>query len=951
MSEVRALLLTDVVDSTKLAESIGDAAMAEVWSSHDRVARDLLPKFRGREIDKTDGMLMLFDGAADAVAYALAYHRALADLPVPLKARAGIHVGAVTLRENSAADIALGAKPIEVEGLAKPTAARVMSLARGAQVLLTTEAREDLGKTELKVASHGHWMVKGVADPIELFEVGEEHTRFIPPVDSEKVFRVVQTGEWWLPVRDIPHNLPHQGTSFVGREQELDEVKEFLGKSRLVTLVGMGGLGKTRLCIQAAAELIHQFPDGVWFLDLAPLHDPALVVGEAAQVIGVNEEPGRTRLQAICAHLKTRRALIILDNCEHLVQASAEFAAAVLRSAPNVRMLASSREALHVPGEQLYPVRPLPLPGRDVGLEGLMSSTAVRLFVERARQHKPSFEPDRVQAPILAELVARLDGIPLAIELAAARIKVLSLADINVRLKDRFKLLTGGARVLQERQQTLRALVDWSYDLLSPQEQTLLARLAVFVGGFDLEAAEQICGAEPLSTEEVLDLLASLVEKSLVMFDESGESTRYRMLETIRDYACEKLEQSGDRPARAAAHCDHYFALAKQANYGMRGPEQAEWIRRTEADLDNIRAAISLALSVGTDPFIAVKIAVAMQSFWILRGYASEGRRIIRSALSISAIQESDLAQAWSLYVGAALAESQSDHSEALEMLERCLLLRRRLVHREELAGTLSTISLARLQAGDIDGARGSAREALQIFSEAGDRRGEAIENLHLGQIAAHAGDDSTARSHFEQCLAIAREIGQQECEGAGELNLGILACDEGDIAQSAQHFERSLAVCRDAADKRGEASAVRWLGRLALISGDLLLARERLIEAAMAFRAFEMWEELLDCLEDLATVSALGGALARAIRLSAVATEARDQLRLVRSPRHEEKWTKQIAELRQAAEPATFDAEWAVGAGWAVEDALLAFQADMPRSSALSERSTPSGVFATLQQ
>ena len=524
MSEFRSLLLTDVVDSTKLAESIGDEAMAEVWISHDRVARDLLPKFRGREIDKTDGMLMLFDGAADAVAYALAYHRALAELPVPLKARAGVHVGAVTLRENSAADIALGAKPIEVEGLAKPTAARVMSLARGGQILLTTEAREDLGKTEIKVISHGHWMVKGVADPIELFEVGEAQTRFIPPFDSEKVFRVVQMGEWWLPVRDIPHNLPHQGTSFVGREQELDEVKEFLGKSRLVTLVGMGGLGKTRLCIQAAAELIHQFPDGVWFLDLAPLHDPALVVGEAAQVMGVNEEPGRTRLQAICAHMKARRALIILDNCEHLVQASAEFAAAVLRSAPNVRMLASSREALHVPGEQSYPIRPLPLPAQDAGFNETSASTAVRLFVERARQHKPSFALEEAQAPMVAELVSRLDGIPLAIELAAARIKVLSIAEINGRLKDRFKLLTGGARVLQERQQTLRALVDWSYDLLNAQEQTLLVRLAVFVGGFDLEAAETVCAADPVSAEEVLDLLASLVEKSLVMFDDSAKA-------------------------------------------------------------------------------------------------------------------------------------------------------------------------------------------------------------------------------------------------------------------------------------------------------------------------------------------------------------------------------------------------------------------------------------------
>ena len=540
MSETRALLLTDVVDSTKLAESIGDQAMAEVWTSHDRVARDLLPKFRGREIDKTDGMLMLFDGAADAVAYAMAYHRALAELPVPLKARAGLHVGAVMLRENTAADIALGAKPIEVEGLAKPTAARVMSLARGGQTLLTTEASEDLGKTELKVVSHGHWMVKGVADPIELFEVGDPATRFVPPPDSEKVFRVVQAADWWLPVKDIPNNLPFQATSFVGREVELEEVKALIEKSRLLTLLGMGGLGKTRLCLQVAAELIHRFPDGVWFLDLAPLRDDALVVAEAAQVMGVQQEPDRPLLQSICAHLKARRTLIVLDNCEHLIKPSAELANAILRAAPYVRMLSSSREALHVPGEQSYPLHPLPLPARDAGIEDLKRSPAVRLFLDRAQQHKPSFALDANQAPAVADLVARLEGIPLALELAAARVRSLTVAEINARLKDRYKILTGGARVLQERQQTLRALVDWSYDLLTPSEQTLFGRLGVFVGGFDLTAAEQVCGADPLSSEDVLDILGSLVEKSLVLLDENDNGGRYRMLDTIRDYCTRK---------------------------------------------------------------------------------------------------------------------------------------------------------------------------------------------------------------------------------------------------------------------------------------------------------------------------------------------------------------------------------------------------------------------------
>ena len=321
MNESRALLLTDVVDSTKLSESIGDAAMAEVWAAHDRVARDLLPAWHGREIDKTDGMLLLFEVATDAVNYALAYHQALAAMAVPLKARAGLHVGAVILRENSPEDVARGAKPLEVDGLAKPTAARVMSIARGGQTLLTPEARQALGQTALKLESHGFWMIKGVSDPLELFEVGLPEQRFVPPPDGDKVYRVVRQADWWLPVKEIPSNLPFQGTSFIGRERELDEVKALLKKSRLITLLGMGGLGKTRLSLQVAADTIHEYPDGAWFLDLSPLRDPALVVAEAAQVLDVREEPNRPLIQTLCAHLKTRRVMLVIDNCEHLVHA------------------------------------------------------------------------------------------------------------------------------------------------------------------------------------------------------------------------------------------------------------------------------------------------------------------------------------------------------------------------------------------------------------------------------------------------------------------------------------------------------------------------------------------------------------------------------------------------------------------------------------------------------
>ena len=923
MSDLRALLLTDVVDSTRLAEKLGDAAMAEAWAAHDRAARDLLPAWRGREIDKTDGMLLLFDSAADAVGYALAYQRALAALAVPMQARAGLHVGPVILRENDAADVARGAKPLEVDGIAKPVAARVMSIARGGQTLLSAEAREDLGKSEYRLQSHGHWMVKGVADPLELFEVGDAETRFQSPPDSDKVFRVIRAGDWWMPVREVPNNLPQQGTSFVGRAREMDEVRSQLGNARLLTLLGMGGFGKTRLSLQVAADLMHEFPDGVWFLDLAPIRDAALVVGEAAQALGVREEPDRPLLQTVCAYLRTRRVLLILDNCEHLIKPAADLAHAVIKAAPFVRLLASSRQALRVPGEKIYPILPLPLPQQGVGAKALLRSPAVQLFVDRAQSHKPSFELNEREAPAVAALVARLEGIPLALELAAARVRSLSVADINTRLKDRYKILTGGARVHDERQQTLRALVDWSYELLSEAEQTLLARLSAFVGGFDLGAAEQVCGDDPLTPEDVLDLIESLLEKSLVMLDDRDEGTRYRMLETISDYAREKLEQAGALEATLARHCDHFFVLVKSANVGLEGPEQADWVWRLESELDNIRAAIATALAGGVDPVVAVKFAVSLSGFWILRGYSTEGRAVVRSALALPAVQASDVAHAWALYAGSRLAESQSDLAEAVRMLETCLELRRRLGNPVDIAATLSTLSLVRLQTGDAAGAEAGEQEALQIFSGQGDRVGQAIVLMHLGQIAIHRGELEAARALLAQCLGIAREIKLIDVEGECELHLGEADFDAGQAGVAAQHYKRSLVVCREGGDKRGEANALWHLGQIDLVVADAPAARGRLAESLQSFNAYGMRSELLGCLEDCARLAHAEGRPRVAAPLAGAIDLARERLSLKRPPVAERRWLDFLAALRSDPALADFDEACAEGRQWQIDDAV----------------------------
>jgi predicted ATPase/class 3 adenylate cyclase len=916
MTEIRALLLTDVVGSTRLSERLGDVAMADVWATHDRAARDLLPLHGGREIDKTDGMLLMFSRAADAVAYAQAYHLALAGLPVPLQARAGLHVGAVLLRENSAADVARGAKPLEVDGLAKPMAARVMSLAGGGQTLVTPDALADLGDAHpWQAQSHGHWVMKGVSEPIELFEIGQDAARFNVPEGSDKVHRVVRSGDRWLPVADIPNNLPQLPTAFIGRERELRELKDKLAAgARLVTLLGMGGLGKTRLSLQVASETLFAYPDGAWFVDLTAIRDPALVASETARALDIAEEPGRPLLDTLCAQLRHRRVLLVFDNCEHLVEPAGDLVYALLKAVPQLKVLASSRELLDVPGEQSYPIQPLPLPNRGDGLQALQQSTAARLFIDRVLAHRPDYTVEDADAGDLADLVVRLEGIPLAIELAAARMRTLEVAEINDGLRQRFEMLTGGSRRLQARQQTLRGLVDWSYDMLATPERTVFDRLAVFIGGFDAEAALAVCGADPVGADAVPALVQSLVDKSLVMRETSHDGERLRMLDTLRDYAAEKLEAAPDAPAVAARHCEHFFALSKDGSRGLQGADQPKWLRRFEAETDNLRAARALAVAGGVDPVLAAKLTVNLLGFWLLRGRASEGRAAVAEALALPAVQASDLAHAWVLYAGAGLAGAQGAHAEARRLLEQCLAIRRGLGNPIQIAATLSTLALTRLQTGDAAGAAQDEQEALALFREHGDQVGEAIARLHLGQIALQAGDDAAAVAEFEAARVLSNTIGHHEVEGESELMLGQLAWLAGDVAAAVQRIDASLAICRGAEDKRGEADALHWLGKAHLDAGRPDDARQRLAEALRAFRDFEMAEGTVDCLDDHAALRAAVGEGERAVELAAAAAQARSRLALPRPRRLEPRWQRLLDGLRSTLGGERYDAAWQRG-------------------------------------
>jgi predicted ATPase/class 3 adenylate cyclase len=905
-SSLTTILFTDIEGSTRLWEQEGER-MAGALAQHDARARSAVDDNHGVIVKTTgDGLFAAFHDPLDAVKATVTFQLSLVDPAVtngiPLRVRCGLHLGVLERRDN------------DYFGTPVNRTARIMSVAHGGQILISQAVVDEVGTrlpASITLLDLGSVRLKDLSSP--------EHVYQVLHPDLRADFPALRSLE------ATPNNLPEQLTSFVGRERELEEATQLLKGSRLLTLLGMGGLGKTRLSLQIAADMLDAYPDGIWFLDLAPIRDSSFVPNEAAHVLSVREEPGKPLTQTLCAHLKSRKALLIFDNCEQVVSACASLANAILRAAPDIRIIASSREALRVPGEQIYPVLPLAVPAPTASVETLSRSEAVQLFMARAQLQKPGFTLTEREAPSIAELCARVEGIPLALELAAARMRSLSLQEINKRLHNRFTLLTGGGRVLLERQQTLRALVAWSYDLLSDNEKLLFERLGVFVGGFDLPAAEAVCGVEPLIPEDILDLVLSLVDKSLVMVRETDGESRYRMLETLRDFGLEALGKRGEQAENAKRHCDHYLVVAKAARDGLRrgGPDQPVWIRRLETELDNLRAAIALALSGGTDPILAVKFEVALQSFRFLRGYSTEGRKYIHAALALPGVVASDIAHTHALYVGAVLADNQSDYAEAGRMLEPCLELRRKIGNPVDVAATLSMLGTVRLHEDDAERARECDQEALGIFRSIGDRIGEAIGLGHLGEIALHVADSAKARDYFEQCLAIARSIDHRELESECELFLGELSLQAADLPAARDRFTRSLEVAKDSENTRGEALALWWIGKTEIAGGDGENARINLGAALRAFQASEMHAEMLGCIEDHAGLWASLGIAHEAARIYGAATAARERLVLRRPPRSVKEWEAGVAAARATLGDRAFDAAWAEGQTWQLDMAI----------------------------
>jgi len=929
VSDERALLLTDLVDSTRLTESLGDAAAGALWAAHDRAARERLGAWRGREIDKSDGFLLLFDRAADALGYALDYHRALAAIDPRLRARVGLHVGPVSLRANDAADIVRGAKPFEVEGVAKPVAARVMALAAGGQTLLTAAARAALGDRAVstRIEPVGQWQLKGIADPVALYAAAAEGdvAALATPADGDKGWRVVLEAGRWRPVRATPHNLPPTPSSFVGREAERADVLAKLGSSCLVTILGTGGLGKTRLAIEVANAALHDFPDGIGWVELAPLSDGALVAQAVASAFGVAESPSTSVVDAIAERLDDRRALLVLDNCEHVDEACAAFVDALLRRLSKLAVLATSREPLHVAGETVHALPGLALPGEGSDVATLARAESVRLFVERATAAQPAFALDASNAAAVASICRRLDGIALAIELAAARVATMPVAAIAARLDDHFRILDRGPRAAPARQRTLRGLIDWSHDLLDERERALFARLSVFAGGCTLEAAEAVGAGDPLDGADVLDVLAALVDKSLVVHDSAR--SRYRMLETVAHYARDRLAERGEDAELRRRLRDWCLELLATERPSVHGEDQAARLARVAAEHDNLRAALASAFASG-DGEGGLRLAVECHAFLNVRGFVREARQALATALAHAPADiDADLT-ARALRGAGILAFRQADYAAARDFHERSLEIRRRQGNRAGEAAALESLGLVAMELGDTAKGLPLLEQALELHRAEGVPQPIAQSLNNFGTILQYLGEHQRATAMLEESLAIKRGIGDRRGIAMTLDNLGDFAAMRGDDAEARRLLEESLAIRRELGDAQGIQRCVMGLADLAVESGDFVGARALYAEGIGIAQDAGDRVALLYAIESLAGLAKAEADAVRAATLRGHADWLRTEIGYALPTSSAEKFERSLAETRAAVgDDAAFERALAAGAAMSTDEAIaLAF-------------------------
>ena len=964
-TETVTFLFTDIESSTDLLHRLGDHSYAEVLATHRLILRAAFARGGGHELDtQGDSFAVAFQNTKDAVATALAAQRTINANAWPegtdLRVRMGLHTGRPVLAGD------------HYVGLDVHRAARICAAGHGGQILLSLETGQMLEKDPLPgigLRDLGSHRLKGLQQPEKLFQVSHpDLPSDFPPLKSLDAFA---------------HNLPRQLTSFVGREREMAEVIRLLGTTYLLTLTGVGGAGKTRLALQVAAEITEEYPDGVWLVELAALSDPDHVPQAVASALGVREVPGRPLLSTLLDYLQRKKLLLILDNCEHLIAACARLAEAILRAGRNLRILATSREALNIPGEVAWRVPSLLLPEfRDLPpLEELTGFEPVRLFIERATAAQPSFTLTRENAASVAKLCRRLDGIPLAIELAAARVSAMTVEQIAARLDDRFRLLGRANRSSIPRHQTLRAVMDWGYQLLTEQEQRVFRRLSVFMGGWSLEAAEAVCSGEGIEAFDILDLLTQLVFKSLAVMDEQKGDIRYRALETVRQYGLDKLRESGEADMIHRRHRDHFLGLAEQANPELTRENQGLWLDRLEREHDNLGAALAWSQAIG-EAEGALRLATALSRFWAVRGHFEEGRKSLTGILSQPDAATPTAVRAQALSAAARLAWRQGDHVQARTFYEESMTIQRALGNQLGVAYALNNLGLVARERGEYATARALTEESLEVRRKVGDGLGVAHALNNLGLIAREQGEYATARALTEESLAIQQQMGDKLGMAYAFNNLGLVAAAEGEYAQARSFYEKSLALSREVGDKGGIISyALNNLGNVAYLQGDHAAARALLEEslaikrelgdksgaaftlnilghvvleqgkhalaASLLVESLGIRRDLEDklgiaeCLEGLAGLAGAHGQHERAARLFGAAEALRGTINAPLPPSGRLAHDRSVSSTREALGETAFNAEWAKGRRQTLEQAI---EFGLSAGSPCLEKIPPSG-------
>jgi len=807
---------SDIEGSTRLIQQLGEH-YPDVLLAHHTIQREALAANRGHELrTEGDSFFIVFESALEACAGAAAVQKMLAQHAWPLdgrvRVRIGLHTGEATLVGN------------EYLGLDVHRAARVASAGHGGQVLVSETTRalvEHALPPGLTLKELGLHRLKDLARPERLFQLSVEG------LPSE--FPALKTLE------AIPNNLPTQLTSFIGRDDQVREAKQLLARSRLLTLTGPGGTGKTRLSLQIAAEVLDQFADGVYFVPLASVQDPELVPSAIAQALAISITGSRRPIDALLDHLRDRRLLLVLDNFEQLLPA-AHVTTELLEASPGLRVLVSSRAVLRLYGEQEFPVPPLALPDLKAlpNLSTLSQFEAVRLFIERAVAVKPDFRATNENAPAIAGIGERVDGLPLAIELAAARVKLFSPQALLARLEKSLSALGSGARDLPGRQQTLRGAIQWSYDLLNEGERRLLARFSVFARGAGLEHVEAVCGPADDVGGDVVDGLDQLADQSLLRRLPDFEEPRFLMLQTIRDFAAERLEQSGEAAAVKDRHLQAFISLAKQAQPHMFGHQRKEWLDRLEIEQDNFRAALDWAItSDKTDS--ALVLSSSLWRFWQMRGHIDEGRSRVAQALALPGSRDHPSERLLALEAAGGLAYWRADMESAQRFYDECLELTRTTGDKQALANALYNAAFPNVvNMSETVRPRALLEEALPLFRELGDHASVARTLWGLGNGHYFERHYPEAKLVLEESQALFRTVDDRFGLGWSNHTHGLVSLKMGDTETARRDFLEALELFQEARDISGMVLQLDNLSQVIRADGSPLLAA-RLASAAKA--------------------------------------------------------------------------------------------------------------------